>query len=51
MTASRNRPSLGLALAVAILVLPLGFGAAPAAEQLSAQDIIDALRSPELRAA
>ena len=48
MTASRNRPSLGLALAVAILVSPMGVGAAPAAEQLSAQDIIDALRSPRI---
>jgi outer membrane protein OmpA-like peptidoglycan-associated protein len=47
MTASRNRPSLGLALAVAILVSPMGVGAAPAAEQ-SAQDIIDALRSPRI---
>ena len=48
MTASRNRPSLGLALAVAILVSPMGVGAALAAEQLSAQDIIDALKSPRI---
>ena len=42
MTATRNRPSLGLALAVAILALPVGVGSASAAEQPSAQDIIDA---------
>ena len=48
MTASRNRPSLGLALAVAILALPIGVGSAPAAEQPSAQDIIEALKAPRM---
>src|SRR4029077_10548649 len=48
MTARRNRPTLGLALAVAILALPLGVGPAPAAEQPSAQDIIDALKAPRI---
>ena len=48
MTATRNRPSLGLALAVAILALPVGVGSASAAEQPSAQDIIDALKAPRM---
>ena len=48
MTASRNRSSLGLALAVAILALPIGVGSASAAEQSSAQDIIDALKAPRM---
>ena len=48
MTASRNRRSLGLALAAAILALSIGVGPAPAAEQPSAQDIIDALKAPRM---
>ena len=48
MTASRNRSSLGLALAVAILALPVGVGSASAAEQSSAQDIIEALKVPRM---
>jgi outer membrane protein OmpA-like peptidoglycan-associated protein len=48
MTASRNRLSLGLALAAAMLALSIGVGPAPAAEQPSAQDIIDALKAPRM---
>ena len=48
MTASRNRSSFGLAVAMAILALPVGVGPAPAAEQPSAQDIIDALKAPRM---
>src|SRR3954451_1532828 len=48
MTARSNRPTLGFALAVAILALPIGVGPAPAAEQPSAQDIIDALKAPRM---
>lgn len=44
MTASRNGFSLGLVLVAAVLALPIGVGSAPAAEQPSAQDIIDALK-------
>ena len=43
MTASRNGFSLGF-LVAAVLALPIGVGTAPAAEQPSAQDIIDALK-------
>ena len=48
MTASRNSAGLGLAFAVAILALPMGAGPAPAAEQQSAQDIIEALKAPRV---
>ena len=44
MTASRNGFSLGLVLVAAVLALPIGVGTAPAAEQPSAQDIIEALK-------
>jgi hypothetical protein len=48
MTASRNGFSLGLVLVAAVLALPIGVGSAPAAEQPSAQDIIDALKPPRI---
>ena len=48
MTASRNAFSLGLVLVAAVLALPIGVGSAPAAEQPSAQDIIDALKPPRI---
>jgi len=48
MTASRNRPGLGLTFAMAVLALPIGLGLASAAEQPSAQDIIDALKAPRV---
>jgi outer membrane protein OmpA-like peptidoglycan-associated protein len=48
MTANRNGLSLGLALVVAVLALPIGVGFALAAEQPSAQDIIDALKPPRI---
>ena len=50
MSASRNSRKLGLALVAlaAGLALSAGIGAASAAEQLSAQDIIQALKPPRV---
>ena len=48
MTARRNGLSLSLALVVAVLATPIGIGFALAAEQPSAQDIIDALKPPRI---